>query len=498
MGSPPRPSYVIAISAYISWTVWFLFGHIRDFIRDVFWASKARKDYAPIRQSYEDFYTRRVFYRLHDCFNRPIASAPSAWVDVLHRTPVNEDKPLELTGDQSKVLNLSSYNYLGFAASDEYCTPRVLDTLDRLGWGACCSRSEAGTTDKHVELEETVAEFLGVEAAITFPMGFATNAFNIPVIVGKGCLIISDSLNHASIVNGSRGSGAKIKVFKHDNMTHLEQILRTSIAEGQPRTRRPWKKILIIVEGIYSMEGEICSNLKTIVALKKKYKAYLFLDEAHSIGAIGETGRGATEHAGVNPRDVDVMMGTFTKSFGSCGGYIGGSKQLIKCIRNHCPAHLHATSMSPPAAEQVISALRLIMNKAGNGRGPQKIRTLRDNSNYVRKRLIDLGLEVLGDFDSPVMPVMIYNPGKLALFSRLCFRDGVAVVMVGFPATTLVNSRTRLCISAAHTKEDLDYALEVIEDVADQLVMRYRPKDHKKERKVRSAASHMMKAKAGG
>lgn len=181
------------------------------------------------------------------------------------------------------------------------------------------ARADAGTCQEHAELEASVASFLGKEDSIVLGMGFATNSMILPVLVGPGDLVISDALNHASIVNGVRGSGAKVKVFKHNNAGHLERVLRNSIADGQPRTHRPWKKVLVVVEGIYSMEGEMC-NLAAIVEVKKKYKAYLYLDEAHSIGALGRTGRGVCEQLGVDTADIDIMMGTFTKSFGSCGG----------------------------------------------------------------------------------------------------------------------------------------------------------------------------------
>ncbi|KAK9829134.1 hypothetical protein WJX72_004074 [[Myrmecia] bisecta] len=469
-----EPPFFTALTTIGTWLLMFLFGHLRDFVRS-FTQPKRTKGYAPIRQDYEDFYTRRSFYRIHDCWNRPIASAPDAWIDVMERTPVDGQKPLLLTGEKKRCFNLGSYNYLGFAASDKYCTPRVLQSLTDYGWSMCSSRTEAGTTPKHLELDNLLAEFVGKEAAITFGMGFATNSVLIPALVGKGCLIISDALNHASIVAGARGSGAKVKVFVHNDVAHLEEVLRLAIAQGQPRTHRPWRKILIITEGIYSMEGEM-THLAEIVAIKQKYKAYLYLDEAHSIGATGKGGRGMCEHAGVDPADVDIMMGTFTKSFGSCGGYIAGSRELIQYLKAVTPGHLYATSMSPQAAEQIVSALRLLMGKDGSGRGLAKIQQLHDNSNYVRRRLVEMGCNVLGDYNSPVMPVMLFNPGKIAAFSRLLLERGIAAVVVGFPATPLLTARARICISAAHSREDLDWALQVIDEVADICLLKYRPK----------------------
>lgn len=293
-----------------SWAFFFLFGHIRDFFRNLLpWTRRSLpKGLVPVRQDYEDFYTRRMFYRIHDCWNRPIGSAPDAYVDVLERTPVRGQRPLELTGNRIRALNLGSYNYLGFAAHDPYCTPRALETLRKEGWSACSSRAEAGTTQLHLDLERELAAFLGKPAALCFGMGFATNSAVLPVLAGPGCLIVSDALNHASIVSGARGSGAKVAVFAHNDVDSLESVLRSSIARGQPRTRRPWKKVLVVVEGIYSMEGEL-APLPEIVAVCKRYRAYLYLDEAHSIGALGETGRGVCEALGVDPADVDVMMG---------------------------------------------------------------------------------------------------------------------------------------------------------------------------------------------
>ena len=390
----------------------------------------------------------------------------------MERTPVDGQKPLELTGRTRRCLNLGSYNYLGFAAQDPYATPRVEKALDGYGWGACGPRANAGTTPIHQQLETEIAEFLGKEAAITCGMGFATNSMFLPVLAGKGTLLLSDALNHASIVAGVRGSGAKVKVFDHNDPRQLEAVLRVSIAEGQPRTGRPWKKIIIVVEGVYSMEGEL-ARLKEIVEVKKKYKAYLYLDEAHSIGALGAGGRGVCEATGVDTADIDIMMGTFTKSFGSCGGYIAGDKALIDWLRAQCPAHLYATAMSPSAVEMVLSALHVIEGKDGTDRGARKIAQLKDNANYFRARLLELGFNVLGDWDSPVMPVMIFNPAKLPAASREMLRRGVAVVVVGFPATPLLTARMRVCISASHTREDLDFALEMFDDLVDECALRY-------------------------
>ncbi|XP_057982596.1 long chain base biosynthesis protein 2a-like isoform X1 [Malania oleifera] len=474
--------YLTALTTYFSYGLLFVFGQFRDFFRKIidWWRSSNLQGYAPICLGLEDFYIRRLYLRIQDCFGRPIASAPDAWFDVVERYSKDNNKTLKRTTKISRCLNLGSYNYLGFAASDEYCTPRAIESLKKFSPSTCSSRAEGGTTVLHNELEESVAKFIRKPAAIVFGMGYVTNSAILPVLIGKGGLIISDSLNHNSIVNGARGSGATVRVFRNNTPSHLEEVLREQISEGQPRTHRPWKKIIVIVEGIYSMEGELC-KLPEIVTICKKYKAYTYLDEAHSIGAVGKTGRGVCELLSVDPADVDIMMGTFTKSFGSCGGYIAGSKELIQYLKYTSPAHLYATSISPPAAQQIISAIKVILGQDGSSRGAQKLAQIRENSNFFRSELQKMGFEVLGDNDSPVMPIMLYNPAKIPAFSRECLKKNVGVVIVGFPATPLLLARARICISASHTKEDLIKALEVISEVGDLVGIKYFPDEPNKQ-----------------
>jgi serine palmitoyltransferase len=304
-------------------------------------------------------------------------------------------------------------------------------------------------------------------------MGWATNFLGLQAIMGKGTLIISDSLNHNSLAAGCRSSGAAIRVFKHNDLEGLESLVRSAIVDGQDRTHRAWKKILLVIEGIYSMEGEFC-DLAPIVAIAKKYRCYVYLDEAHSIGATGRTGRGLCEHSGVDPRDVDILMGTFTKSFGAMGGYIAGSREFVAHVRAASAGFLVDNAMAPIVCQQVLTCFKILRGQDGTSVGARKVARLRDNSNYMRSRLIAMGLEVLGDRDSPIMPIMIYNPTKIAAFSRMCLERGLAVVVVGFPATPLVTSRARICMSAGHTREDIDVALGKIEEVADLLRLKYR------------------------
>ncbi|KAA0162542.1 hypothetical protein FNF27_07652 [Cafeteria roenbergensis] len=473
------PTAFVVLTTYFAYAMLVLMGHIRDFLGRMA-GSRYRvlngvKGYAPLLQDWENFYTRRLYHRIQDCWNRPIKGPPfSATMEVIDRRPVPRTYQLEPTEKSGKFLNLGSYNYLGFADDwVESCRGAVMKAVDQFSVSSCSSAVDIGLTSLQTELEANVAGFLGKEAAIVYSMGYGTNAASIPALMGPGTLILSDALNHASIVNGARHSGATIRVFRHNNPAHLEQLLREAIVAGQPLTRRPWRKVLVVVEGVYSMEGEI-ADLKPLVRVAKRYKAYVMLDEAHSIGALGKTGRGACEHCGVDTADVDVMMGTFTKSYGAMGGYIAGSKELIDYLRQNSSGSVYGTAMSPVVVAQVLRAFEIIEGRDGTDTGARKLQAIKDNANYFRSRLEDMGCELLGQKDSPVVPLMLYNPGKIAAFSRECYKRGLAVVVVGFPATSLIESRTRFCISAGHTREDLDLALERIEEVVDLLRLRYR------------------------
>jgi serine palmitoyltransferase len=467
-----------AIFTYICYAVLNIFGWFRDFLRST-GIEKRRgtsdnntSDFVPLYQSYESFYTRNVYIRISDCFNRPICSVPGAEIELMERKTDDYNWSFYYTGKKVKALNMGSYNYLGFAENSGASSKAAIQSIRDADVATCSPRQELGTLKCHVQLESLVAEFLGVEDSITFGMGFATNALNIPTLVGKGCLILSDELNHASLVLGSRLSGATIKVFKHNDIVDLENKLKKSIIEGHPVTRRPWKKILIVVEGVYSMEGSIV-RLPEIIALKKKYKAYLYLDEAHSIGAVGPTGRGVVDYWKCDPKDVDIMMGTFTKSFGSAGGYIAGSRDLINFLRMNSHAASYASSMSPPVTMQIVRTLETIMGLDGTGEGQRRIAQLAENTRYFRDKLIKMGFIVYGNQASPVVPVMLYMPSKIAGFNRLMLEKQVAVVTVGFPATGLTGGRVRFCLSAAHTREMLDRTLEAICECGHMSGVRY-------------------------
>jgi len=351
---------------------------------------------------------------------------------------------------------------------------QVVDCLGKYGISTSASGIESGQTDLHNQLEVEVAKFVGKEDALVFGMGFATNSLNIPLLAKKGDLVVSDSLNHASLVIGCRSTGATLEVFRHNDLKALENILKKAITKGQRShgVHIPWNKILIVVEGIYSMEGEIL-RLPEIVALKKKYKAYLYVDEAHSIGSLGPRGRGVCDYWGINPDDVDILMGTFTKSFSSVGGYIAASKQIISTLRLTSIGMVYCEAVAAPCVQQILSSMRVITGEDGTTEGALRIRRLRENSIYFRKRLKEEGFVVAGDYDSPVIPMMIYSPFKFCGLSRALMERNIAIVVVGYPATPLLLGRARFCMSSAHTLEQLERAIVEISRIGKSMYLDY-------------------------
>jgi serine palmitoyltransferase len=453
-------------------------GRVRDFVGGLIGISRfsiksGKKGFSALFHSWESFFTRRLYRRLQDCWGRPISSSPGAMIQVMSRKLKPNGFTLEVDGQATECINLGSYNYLGFA--DDWktsCRDEVMKELPNFPISMCSSRMDIGNNRLHEELEHLVARFLNKEAAVVYGMGYDTNTATIPALMGAESLIVSDSMNHTSIVNGARNSSSSIRIFRHNDPEHLDEVLREAIVRGQPKHHRPWKKILVMVEGIYSMEGDIC-RLPEIVKVCKKNKCYIYVDEAHSVGALGKTGRGVCEHTGVDTRDIDILMGTFTKSFSGMGGYIAASAEIVRFLKANASGLLYHNSMSPVICQQVITAFRVIMGEDGSGIGAAKITALRENSNYFRSEMKRIGLHVVGDADSPIIPVMIYLPGKICEFSRQCLNRGLAVVVVGFPAVPILLSRSRFCISAGHTRAEIERAVKIIEEVAEVVNLRY-------------------------
>ncbi|RHZ55624.1 serine palmitoyltransferase component [Aspergillus turcosus] len=472
-----EPPYYYLLTTYISYLILIAFGHVRDFFGKRFREEnyrhlKPRNGYGALNSDFDNFYVRRLKLRINDCFERPVTGVPGRYITLIDRATDDHNKHFYLTGTTTDTLNLSSYNYLGFAQSEGPCADHVEDTLRKYGISTPSTRAEVGTQDLHAEVESLVASFVGKEASMVFSMGFGTNATVFPALVSKGCLIISDELNHASIRFGARLSGASIGMFKHNDMKDLEAKLREAISQGQPRTHRPWKKILVVVEGLYSMEGSMC-NLPGLVALKHRYKFHLFIDEAHSIGAIGPKGRGVCDYFSIDTKEVDILMGTLTKSFGANGGYIAADKAMIDKLRATNSGIFYGEAPAPAILAQISSAFRIINGEIVPGQGEERLQRLAFNSRYLRLGLKRLGFIVYGHDDSPIIPVLLFNPAKMPAFSHEMLRRKISVVVVGYPATPLVSSRARFCVSAAHTKEDLDRVLAACDEIGNVLQLKF-------------------------
>ena len=472
-----EPPYYYLLTTYISYLILIIFGHVRDFFGKRFRQEhyrhlQARNGYAPLNNDFDNFYVRRLKMRINDCFNRPTTGVPGRYITLIDRESDDYNLHFRHTGTTTETLNMSSYNYLGFAQSEGPCADAVEETVKKHGMSLASPRADAGTSDLHMEVEDLVAKFVGKPSSMVFSMGFGTNGSVLPALVGKGCLLISDELNHASIRFGSRLSGAMIEMFKHNDVKDLERVLREVISQGQPRTHRPWKKILVVVEGLYSMEGTMC-NLPGLIRLKKRYKFNLFVDEAHSVGALGPNGRGVCDYFGIDPSEVDVLMGTLTKSFGANGGYIAGDKAIIDKLRVTNAGTIYGETPAPPVLAQISSALRIITGELIPGQGEERLQRLAFNSRYLRLGLKRLGFIIYGHDDSPVIPLLLYHPAKIPAFSHEMLRRKISVVVVGYPATPLVRSRARFCVSAAHTKDDLDRLLSACDEIGNVLQLKF-------------------------
>ena len=458
---------------------------ITGFIREAFWTVSLKKSSNSHKEAWnsiwwKEFFTQHMYRRIEECWGRPISGAPSREVKVCIRERPSSSfigqllygfLPYRLTGEERTCINMASYNYLGFGGIDKECTPACESAIRKYGisFGSCRGDFIHGSSQLHLDLEKEVATFLGKEDAIVMGMGFATNSALIAAVIcdqaggnTKSVLIISDELNHKSIVEGCRLSGATIRSFKHSDMEYLDELLEVETKKNI------WKKIFIFVEGVYSMEGGYC-KIRQVVRLRDKYGCFVWLDEAHSIGAVGPSGRGVTELFKVPTSMVDVLMGTFTKSFGSAGGYISGSRALMNQVRRLSIGYLEASSMTPVCAAQALAAFQAMQSP----RGLKKIHQLRDNSDYFRNQLVQLGCRVVGDLHSPVVCAMLVHPEKIAQFSQECLKRNLAVVVVGYPATPVLLSRVRFCLSAAHSQRDLDRVLATLKVVIDLVGIKY-------------------------
>ncbi|UXI22667.1 hypothetical protein NH340_JMT08610 [Sarcoptes scabiei] len=484
---PLRPEipFHMLVSNYICHGTLFAFGYVNDFLRRIGLLESLdhveanRPGYTKLYTTFAPFYYRNIILRLINMFQIPICSAPGGYTDFLEREFKPYNSEWKFTGRKIRAINMGSYDYLGHSTNSGSRIESVVHIIKKYGVSVGSSPNELGTSEIYANLECKVARFLGVEDSIVIGMGFATNSLTLPCLFGPGSLVVSDQCNHASLALGCKISGAKIKVFKHNDMKNLEQIIRTAIIDGQPDSGEPWRKIIILIEGIYSMEGTIV-DLPEVIRIKKKYKAYLYMDEAHSIGAMGNRGRGIYDYYGCDPREIDILMGTFTKSFAAAGGYIAGDKKIMDYIRYNSAAFYYGSTMSPALCQQISCILDEFLeidNKSVNHLLEQpiekRIKQLRRNVVRFRTQLRQLGFHIDGSDDSPVVPMMVYTPTNLKCVIHELLKRGIATTGAAFPVTSLTGPRVRFCLSAAHSDRMIDYTIKCLTEIGTKIGIRY-------------------------
>ena len=371
---------------------------------------------------------------------------------IYRELPINDtpiDAIIELNG--KKVINLCSNNYLGFANH-----PRLIEAskkaLDQYGVGAGAVRTIVGNMRIHEELEEKIASFKKEEAALVYQSGFLCNLGVIQAITTEKDLIVSDELNHASIIDGVKLSKADRAVYKHSNMADLERILIEK--------RSSYEQVLIITDGVFSMDGDL-ANLPDIVKLAKKYGALTYVDDAHGSGVLGENGRGTVDYYHLHGQ-VDFIIGTLSKAIGVVGGYVCGSKAMKSFLLHRSRPHLFSTSMQPSAAAAIIEAFNLLESST------EYTEKLWDNARYLKARLVQMGFDI-GHSQTPITPIIIGDEVKTMAFSKQLLDNGVYVSGIIFPTVQKGKGRIRVMVSALHTKDILDQALDIIEKTARQM-----------------------------
>ena len=348
--------------------------------------------------------------------------------------------------DGRELINFSSYNYLGMSG-DGRVSAAAKAAIDRYGTSASASRLVSGQKGIHVELEGAITRFLGTEDTIAMVGGHATNETVIGHLMGPGDLILHDGLAHNSIVQGCLLSGARRRPFPHNDWQAADRLL------GQ--FRHEYRRVLVVIEGVYSMDGDI-PDLPRFVEVKQRHRALLMIDEAHSMGVLGPTGRGIGEYYGVARGDVDVWMGTLSKSFGSCGGYISGCKALVEYLRYTAPGFVFAAAMPPPAAAAALAALRLLEAE------PARVARLRENSRLFLALAQRHGLKTGMSNNSPVVPVILGNSMHCLMLAKAMSARGVNVNAIVHPAVEENASRLRFFITARHTEQQLRYTIEAL------------------------------------
>lgn len=352
----------------------------------------------------------------------------------------------ETSIDGSNVVNFSSYDYLGLNAHPDVAKS-AKDAIDRFGTTVSASRLTAGERSVHRELEASLAHLHGVDDAVAFVSGHATNVSVIGGLLGPQDLIVSDSLIHNSVVEGAKLSGAKRIMCPHGDLEALERTLRLH------RSRH--RRALIIVEGLYSMDGDM-PDLAAVIRLKRQYKCWLMVDEAHSIGVLGATGRGVAEEQSVDPCDVDIWMGTLSKTFSATGGYIAGSRQLVELIKYTSPGFVFSVGLSPPLAAAATASIALMQ------REPWRLKSLRDNGSRFLQGAKALGLDTGPSLGAAVIPVIVGSSPHAVLLSQRMLERGYNVVPAIFPGVAENQARLRFFLTASHERSQIESVLECL------------------------------------
>ena len=353
---------------------------------------------------------------------------------------INSHQDTEVLIDGKKILMFGSNAYMGLTY-DERIINAAIEATKKYGTGCAGSRFLNGTLDLHVQLEKELAEFVGKEDALCFSTGFTVNEGVIPAMLGRSDYVICDDRDHASIVDGRRLSFATQLKYKHNDMESLEKELQKCAPDSIK---------LIVVDGVFSMEGDL-ANLPEIVRLKKKYNASIYVDEAHGLGVFGKQGRGVCDHFGVTD-DVDLIMGTFSKSLASLGGFIAADKKIINFLRHHSRSYIFQASMTPAATAATLEALHIIKNS------PERLKKLWDLTNYALGQFRAAGFEI-GATESPIIPLYVRDEEKTFVVTKMAFDEGIFINPVIPPACAPQDTLVRFALMATHTKEQIDIAV---------------------------------------
>ncbi len=346
------------------------------------------------------------------------------------------------------LVNFASYNYLGLAGHEEV-KRAVRDAVDRYGASVSASRLSSGEREIHGRLESVLARFVGAEEALVFVGGHATNVSVIGHLCSPQDLIVYDSLMHNSAVTGARLSGARCLAFPHNDTEALDALLN--------RERRNHRSALVLVEGVYSTEGDL-PDLKELVRLKRKHEAWLMVDEAHSIGVLGRTGRGIAEHFAVPASEIDILMGTLSKSLASCGGYVAGARRLIRYLRYTCPGFIFSAGISPANTAAALRAIEIVEAE------PSRVEDLRVNAATFARMALASGLDIGRSAHSGVVPVIVGGDMQAMRLSNELFAAGINVQPLVSPAVEPGRARLRFFLSSLHTDEHLGQAVRLTAD----------------------------------